>query len=82
MYGDQDHDVEWVVPDPAALGRAVKHFRHQADVTQAELAGSAGLHRPYLSALENGHATEQTQRLFRVLRRLGLELVVRPRKNV
>lgn len=47
---------------------------------QAELAELAGIHRSYLSDLERGRATQQTERLFRVLRRLGLEVVVRPRE--
>jgi HTH-type transcriptional regulator/antitoxin HipB len=69
----------WVVSDPEALGRAIRSFRDAQELTQAELAAQAGLHRSYLSDLERGRATEQTQRLFRVLRRLGLELEVRPR---
>jgi transcriptional regulator with XRE-family HTH domain len=45
---------------------------------QQGLADAAGLHRSYLSDIERGKSTEQTDRLFRVLRRLGLEVVVRP----
>jgi transcriptional regulator with XRE-family HTH domain len=70
---------EWVVFDPASLGGALAHFREQAGLTQEALARKAGLHRPYLSQLERGKATSQTERLFRVLRRLDLELVLRRR---
>ncbi|MEX2620527.1 MAG: helix-turn-helix transcriptional regulator [Egibacteraceae bacterium] len=67
--------------DPASLGRAIAHFREQTHLKQADLADQSGLHRPYLSRLERGKATEQTERLFRVLRRLGLEVVVRRRED-
>lgn len=70
---------EWVVFDPASLGAALAHFRGQVGLTQDALARKAGLHRPYLSQLERGKATAQTERLFRVLRRLDLELVLRRR---
>lgn len=70
---------EWVVFDPASLGTALAHFREKAGLTQEALARKAGLHRPYLSQLERGKATTQTERLFRVLRRLDLELVLRRR---
>lgn len=72
---------EWVVIDPASLGSALAHFRGLAGLTQEALARRAGLHRPYLSQLERGRATTQTERLFRVLRRLDLELVIRRREG-
>jgi transcriptional regulator with XRE-family HTH domain len=78
MEVDMSHD-EWVVFDPASLGTALVHFREKAGLTQEALARKAGLHRPYLSQLERGKATAQTERLFRVLRRLDLELVLRRR---
>lgn len=71
---------EWVVFDPVSLGTALAHVRRQAGLTQDALARKAGLHRPNLSQLERGKATAQTERLFRVLRRLDLELVVRRRE--
>lgn len=72
---------EWVVFDPTSLGAAVASFREQAGLTQEALARRSGLHRPYLSQLERGKATSQTERLFRVLRRLDLELVLRRRPS-
>jgi transcriptional regulator with XRE-family HTH domain len=70
---------EWVVFNPTSLGAALVHFREKAGLTQETLARKAGLHRPYLSQMERGKATAQTERLFRVLRRLDLELVLRRR---
>jgi HTH-type transcriptional regulator / antitoxin HipB len=70
---------EWTVFDPVSLGTALSHFRGKAGLTQEALARRSGLHRPYLSQLERGKATAQTERLFRVLRRLDLEIVLRRR---
>ena len=59
-----------------SLGLAIRHFRRQAGLTQAELARAAGLNRTYLSQLEQGRESEQTRRLFRVLRRLGVRMTL------
>lgn len=74
-----DQPIEWTVYDPTSLGEAIRWFREEQDVTQAEVADATGVHRPYISRIERGHATQQSERLFRVLRRLGLEIVVRRR---
>lgn len=68
---------EWIVRDPGDLGRVIGSIRQEQGLRQAELAEQAGIHRSYLSALEQGRATEQTTRLFRVLRRLGVVVVIR-----
>jgi transcriptional regulator with XRE-family HTH domain len=70
-------DDAWIVRDPEDLGALIRHHRKQRGLAQQQLADAAGFHRTYLSELERGKATEQTARLFRVLRRLGLEVVVR-----
>lgn len=59
---------------PAALGTAIRHYRRQAGLTQAELAELTGLNRTYLSALEQGRETEQLRRIFRVLGHLGVRV--------
>lgn len=64
------------VHTPAALGLAIRHFRTEADVSQADLAIRAGLHRSYLSALESGHETEYLKRVFRLLKHLGLKMTL------
>jgi transcriptional regulator with XRE-family HTH domain len=78
MPENPDTTTTWTVRDPQSLGRAIRHFRDLQGLDQQQLADSAGLNRTYLSDLEQGKSTEQTTRLFRVLRRLGLEVVVRP----
>jgi HTH-type transcriptional regulator / antitoxin HipB len=70
---------DWVIRDASDLGRALAAERKHRGLRQEDLAEEAGLHRSYLSDLERGRATAQTERLFRVLRRLDLEIVVRRR---
>ncbi len=61
---------------PASLGDAIRHYRTEAGLTQAELAQKAGLNRSYLSELESGKETEQVKRLLRVLRQLGVRMTL------
>ncbi|HEY8303893.1 MAG TPA: helix-turn-helix transcriptional regulator [Solirubrobacteraceae bacterium] len=56
----------------ASLGHAIRHYREQAGLTQAELAEQVGIDRSYLSRLEKGDGTEQLRRVIVLLRRLGV----------
>ncbi len=81
----ENHDSatsEWVVGDPATLGSALRARRRELGWTQGELADASGLFRSYVSDIERGRATEQTERILRLVRRLDLELVVRPRRRL
>jgi transcriptional regulator with XRE-family HTH domain len=60
----------------SSLGDAIRHYRTEAGLTQAQLADKAGLHRSYLSELESGKETEQLKRLLRVLRQLGVRMTL------
>jgi transcriptional regulator with XRE-family HTH domain len=59
-----------------SFGAAIKHYRKQAGLSQAELAERSGLNRTYLSSLERGKETEQLHRLVHVLKQLGLRMTV------
>jgi transcriptional regulator with XRE-family HTH domain len=61
---------------PASLGAAIRHYRQEAGLSQAELADRAGLNRTYLSDLEQGHATEQVKRILRLLKQLGVRMTL------
>jgi len=61
---------------PPSLGVALRHFRKEAGLTQAELAERAGVHRTYLSDLECGDQSEQVRRLFRLFRELGVRVTL------
>jgi transcriptional regulator with XRE-family HTH domain len=76
MSTSPDDPKAFRVYNPASLGAAIKHYREQAGLTQAELAEKAGIHRSYLSELETGAETEQLRRILRVLRQLGLRITV------
>lgn len=56
----------------ASVGPAIRQYREQAGLTQAQLAEMAGLNRTYLSELERGKETEQFRRILRVLKLLGV----------
>jgi HTH-type transcriptional regulator/antitoxin HipB len=60
---------------PASIGAAIRHYRKDAGLTQAELAERSGLTRDYLSDLETGQP-EQLKRLLRVLRQLGVRMTL------
>lgn len=62
---------------PASFGQAIRHYRTQAGLTQAELAEEVGIDRAYLSRLEQGNETEQLRRLIVLLRRLGVRATLR-----
>jgi DNA-binding XRE family transcriptional regulator len=59
-----------------SLGQAIRHYRREAGLTQADLAKQSGLNRTYLSDLERGQGTEQVKRLLRVLRLLGVRMTL------
>jgi transcriptional regulator with XRE-family HTH domain len=61
---------------PDSIGAAIRHYRTEAGLTQAELAEMAGLHRTYLSELERGKETEQVRRILRLLRQLGVRMTL------
>lgn len=75
-YADE---YSWVVLGPDDLGAVLRESRAAAGWTQQELADAAGVHRSYLSDLEQGRTSQQVQRLLRLLRTLGLEVTVSTR---
>lgn len=56
------------------LGAVVAEARQVRGWTQAELAERAGIERGYLSRIESGASVILLDRLFRLLRRLGVEV--------
>jgi transcriptional regulator with XRE-family HTH domain len=74
----ENADIEYVVRNEHLFGVALREFRHQTGVRQADLAERLDMHRTYLSALENGKASPAMRALMRGFRELGLEVVVRP----
>lgn len=75
-FENRSGDRSFRVYTPAALGTAIRHYRQQAGLSQAELAERTGLNRTYLSSLERGKETEQVRRLLRVLKQLGVRVTL------
>jgi HTH-type transcriptional regulator/antitoxin HipB len=61
------------------LGAALRHFRTERNVTQAQAAEMEGIGQPYLSKLESGGFGSSVSHALRLLRLLGCEIVVRKR---
>jgi transcriptional regulator with XRE-family HTH domain len=58
----------------ASIGPAIRHYRLQEGLTQADLADLVGLTPSYLSRLENGEGTEEVRRIIRILKQLGVRM--------
>lgn len=69
----------WVVLGSDDLGAVLREARATAGWTQQELADAAGVHRSYLSDLEQGRTSQQVRRLLRLLRTLRLDVTVSTR---
>ena len=66
------------IRDARALGHALKIYRRRDNIRQAQLAERLGTYRPNISRIENGHAVEQLDLLFSMIRELGLEIRLEP----
>jgi transcriptional regulator with XRE-family HTH domain len=74
------HPDEYLVTTARDLGAAAKHFRTAAGVTQVDAAEAMGIGQPYLSSLEAGKFGGSLTHALRLLRFVGCEVVIRPRK--
>jgi transcriptional regulator with XRE-family HTH domain len=72
----KDANETFRIYTPSSIGTAIRHYRLQAGLSQTELAERAGLHRSYLANLERGPETEQLKRIIRILRQLGVRMVL------
>ena len=79
VHMSANSDSEFAVANEDLFGVALQEFRSRQNMSQAELAERLGVHRSYLSALENGRSNKAMRVLMRAFRDLGLEVVVRPR---
>jgi transcriptional regulator with XRE-family HTH domain len=61
-----------------SFGQALRHFREERGLTQAELANRIGLSRQYVNALESGSGTERLDRLVKAFKELGVRIKVGP----
>jgi ribosome-binding protein aMBF1 (putative translation factor) len=61
---------------PEELGTALRGLRQQRDMTQAELAKRAGLHKIYLAKIEGGRSLPAFKTLQRIAKALGVTLLL------
>ena len=70
--------------DAAAIGKRIRRFREEKDMSAAELAEAAAISRSYLSELEGGkgrHKRPSAQVMYKIGKALGIsmsELMGRP----
>ena len=76
MFGMKTQEQAFRVYTPESLGAAIRHYRQEAGLSQADLAERTGLNRTYLSDLERGHETEQVKRILRLLKQLGVRITL------
>jgi len=62
------------------LGAAIKYYRSAAGVTQVAAAEAMGVGQSYVSSLEAGKFGSSLTHALRLLRFVGCEVVVRPRR--
>jgi transcriptional regulator with XRE-family HTH domain len=74
--GPSDQEQPFRVYTAASIGPAIRHYRLQEGLTQAELADRVGLTPSYLSRLENGQETEQLRRIVATLKQLGVRMTL------
>jgi HTH-type transcriptional regulator / antitoxin HipB len=67
-------DAWAAVRTPGDLGRFLARVRQDRGLTQKELAEELGVSRRYISEIENGKPGLYTERLFQMLRLLGVRL--------
>lgn len=63
------------------LGRLIRSLRKQKRLTIETVSGLGNLSPRFLSELERGKETAEIGKALKVLRTLGLEVVIRPRKT-
>jgi HTH-type transcriptional regulator/antitoxin HipB len=68
-----------LVRSPKQLGAALRRFRRERKMTQAQLASRAGLRQATVSQVENGLETVKLNTVMDLLRALDLEVVLQPR---
>lgn len=66
------------IEDARELGAQLRAARLNAGLSQEALAQKAGISRPTLRTLEQGHPTGELGKALAVLRALGLELRIAP----
>jgi transcriptional regulator with XRE-family HTH domain len=73
--------MERTIYNWAILGNVVREERRARDWTQAALAEHSGVSRGWLNRFEQGLDNAEPRTVLRVLRSLGLDIIVRPHRQ-
>ncbi len=73
--------MEYAVFTPKQLAQALKGWRKNRMLTQADAAGQVGLRPKTISALESKPETSTLSSFFKLLSALDLELVLRDKSK-
>jgi DNA-binding XRE family transcriptional regulator len=73
---DGPEEAPYRIYTGASIGPAIRHYRLEAGLTQAQLADLVGLTPSYLSRLETGQGTEELRRVVRLLKQLGVRMTL------
>lgn len=69
--------TELKITDTKILGQAVRTARDSSGLSQIETAALCGVGVRFLSDLENGKPTVECEKVLKVLKGMGLELIVK-----
>lgn len=61
---------------PGQLGNAIRHFRTNRGLTQAQLADLLSVEQRKISELENAHLTKQTRLVLNILHTLDTRITI------
>jgi HTH-type transcriptional regulator / antitoxin HipB len=79
IYPAGDGIMEYPILTTRQLAQALKGWRKNRNLTQAEAAGRVGMRPKTISALESEPDASTLGSLFKLLSALDLELVIRPK---
>lgn len=73
--------MEWTIANWSRLGHVVREERLRRELTQSALAEQAGVSRGWLIRFEHGLDNAEPSSVFRILRTLDLDVIVRPHQR-
>lgn len=78
----QEDSIYGTVQTTEELGRLVRAHRKQRRLTLETVSGLGNLSMRFLSEFERGKETAEIGKVLKVLRTLGLEVIIQPRGRV
>lgn len=77
----KDHPIVYgQIQSVEDLGRLIRSYRRQKNLTIETVTGLGNLSPRFLSELERGKETAEIGKVLKALNTLGLEVIIQPRK--